>query len=101
MDRMKHVVVVVPVNADEDIAEHIAEEHWHERRESVRIGVVRHLHLPYHDRDDDGDHAVGERFQSSFGHVTLPPVPAIASPMTSPSVSTKSSTATAPTRYAL
>ena len=30
---------------------------------------MRHLHLQYHDRDNDRDHAIAERLQPSFGHL--------------------------------
>ena len=65
---MEHVVMVVPVNAHEDEAEDICQEHRQHRRERRRIDAVRHLHLEHHDGDDDGDHAVGERLEAAFGH---------------------------------
>jgi len=53
MDRMEHVVMIVPVDADEHEAQHVAEEHRNERRERLRVGIVRNLQLQHHDRDDD------------------------------------------------
>jgi hypothetical protein len=29
---------------------------------------VRHAQLEHHDRDEDGDHAVGEGFEAGCGH---------------------------------
>src|SRR5664279_4018716 len=51
---MHHVVMVVPVDADVDEAEHVAQEDGQQRRDVREPGAVRHLQLEDHDRDDDG-----------------------------------------------
>ena len=71
LHRVQQVVMIVPVDADEHEAQHIRQEHRHQRRERRDIGPVRHLHLQHHDRDDDGDHAIAERFQPSLAHSML------------------------------
>ena len=71
LHRVQQMVMVVPVDADEHEAQHIRQEHRHQRRECCEIGSVRHLHLQHHDRDDDRDHAIAERFQPSLAHSML------------------------------
>jgi hypothetical protein len=65
---MQHVVVVVPIDAQVDEAQHIAEEHRHQWRQSVDVLAMRHLHLQHHDRDDDGDHTIAESLKPAFSH---------------------------------
>ena len=38
-----------------------------------RMVAVRHLQLQHHDGDDDGDHAIAERFEPAFGHCCFVP----------------------------
>src|SRR3954471_14529521 len=62
------MVVIVPVDADQHEAEEIREKHRQQRRQRRQVGAVRHLELEHHDRDDDGDHAVGERVEPLGSH---------------------------------
>jgi hypothetical protein len=62
---MQHVMMIVPVDADIDEAQHIAQEHREQRPQIGEAGAVRHLHLQHHDGDDDGEHTVAERLQSA------------------------------------
>src|SRR5215467_8173922 len=68
MDRVEHVMVVVPVDRDKHEAQDVAEKDRQERRERAGLPAMRHLHLEDHDRDDDGDDAVGEGFEPSLTH---------------------------------
>src|SRR5215470_6002464 len=68
MDRVEHVMVVVPVDRDKHEAQDVAEKDRQERRERAGLPATRHLHLEDHDRDDDRDHAVGEGFEPSLTH---------------------------------
>src|SRR5262249_8655672 len=38
---------------------------WHQRLDALAVG---HLHLQHHDGDEDGDHAVTERFKPILSH---------------------------------
>jgi hypothetical protein len=70
---VKHVVMIVPVDAEVNEAEHVAHEHrgkWCERSETV---PMRDLHFEHHDRDDDREDAVAERLESVLAH-SLPRV---------------------------
>src|SRR3974390_3048979 len=54
-DQMKEMVVVVPIDGYVDKAQYIAEKNWYYRSQGAEAGLLRHLHLQYHDGDDDGD----------------------------------------------
>jgi len=69
---VQHVVVVIPEDADIDVAQHIGREYRHAFVKRRRVGAVRHFHFQHHDGDDDGDHAIGKRFQPSLRHCDLP-----------------------------
>src|ERR687892_1416357 len=65
---MKHVVVVVPIDTKVDEAQNVAQEYrdqWHQSLDAFAVG---HLHLQHHDGDDDGDHAITERFKPILSH---------------------------------
>jgi hypothetical protein len=71
---LEQVVVVVPVDAEIHETQHVAQEH---RQQAGEVGkartrrlvmAVRNLHLEHHDGDDDGEHAIAERFESTFVH---------------------------------
>src|SRR6185369_5779756 len=68
LDRMKHVMMVVPVNTEVDEAQHVAQEHGDQRRQRFDVLAVGHLQLQYHDGDDDGDHAIAKCFKSALSH---------------------------------
>ena len=69
VDHVQHVVMVVPVDADEDEAHQVGQKHGHQRLQRVPPGSVRHFQLEDHDRDDDRDHAVAECFKARFAHI--------------------------------
>src|SRR5262245_58556543 len=65
---MQHVVVVIPIDTKVDEAQNVAQEYgdqWHQRLDALAVG---HLHLQHHDGDDDGDHAITERFNPTLSH---------------------------------
>src|SRR5512146_1617852 len=69
--RMQHMVVVVPIDANVNEAQHVAQEYrdqWHESIDALAAG---HLQLQHHAGDDDGDHAIAERFEPAFAHSIL------------------------------
>ena len=59
---MQHVVVVVPIDAQVDEAQHIAQEHGDQWRKCINADPVRHLHFQNHDGNDDREHAITECF---------------------------------------
>ena len=66
--RVQHVVMVVPVDADEHEAEHVGQEYRNQRPQGVPRHLVRDVELEHHDRDEDGDNAVAERLETSLCH---------------------------------
>jgi hypothetical protein len=54
---MQHVVMIIPIDSQENEAQDVAKKNGPKRHQLRR---VRHLQLPYHDRDDDGENAVAE-----------------------------------------
>ena len=65
---MQHMVMVVPVDADVDEAQYIAQEHRDQWRKSLDALAMRRLQLQHHDGDDDGDHAGAECFDPILTH---------------------------------
>ena len=63
--RLHHVVMVVPVDADVDEGEQIGGEQRQHRVYRRERRLLRELELEHHDRDDDGDDAVGKRIQAA------------------------------------
>src|SRR5260221_3172817 len=63
-------MVVAPVDAEKDEAQHVHQKRRQDRPERLDAGAVRHLQLEHHDRDEDRDHAVAERLESTFAHVS-------------------------------
>ena len=60
--------MVHPVNCNDDEAENVGEKGWPHLRERGRGRVVGWLQFQDHDRDEDGHHAITERFQTICSH---------------------------------
>ena len=73
MRRVQHVVVIVPVDANVQKAEDVAQEHTPERLQGRERRIVRDSQLEHHNREDDGENAVAEGFQTTLPNV--PPLP--------------------------
>src|SRR5438128_2172344 len=73
--QLKHVVMIVPVDAHVQKAEHVAQEQRHQRQQRGGVAATRHLQLQHHDRDDYGDHAVAEGLETILFHGHRSPTP--------------------------
>src|ERR1700752_2048652 len=62
-------MVIIPVDADEDIAQQVAEKSRDHGTQARQRGFVRDAQIEHHDRDEDGDHAIAESFEPSFAHI--------------------------------
>lgn len=71
MNRMNHVVVVVPVNSDVNEAENVAEKYWQERFDGFELRAMWNFEFEHHDGDDDGEYTVGKRLHAVFSHGRL------------------------------
>ena len=74
---MQHVVVIVPVDADIQEAQHIAEENGQQRPQGSKALAARHLHFRHHNRDDNRDHAIAECFQATLAMLGMVQEPAV------------------------
>ena len=61
-------MVVIPIDTEVDEAQNVAEEYGDQRQQSLDALAVGRLQLQYHDGDDDGDHAIAERFKPILSH---------------------------------
>ena len=68
MRGLEHVMMVVPVDAEHDEAEHVGEGDRDQGTERFPIRSVWNLQLQDHDGDQDRDHAVAERLEAAFAH---------------------------------
>ena len=68
--RVQHVMMVVPINPHVNEAQQVTRENRGQRfrLQRAEVGTVRGMQLEHHDRNDDGDHAVTERFETVFLH---------------------------------
>jgi hypothetical protein len=65
---MEHVMVIVPVDADIDETQDIAQKHRQHWFQCPQVDLVRHFQFQHHDGDDDGENTVTERFQPILLH---------------------------------
>ena len=65
---LEEVVMVVPVDADVDETEDVAEEDGQERFQGGEVGGVRDFQFQHHDGDDDREDAVAEGFEPGGFH---------------------------------
>src|ERR1700739_614195 len=69
---MQQVMMIVPIDADINETQDVAEEDRQYGQQVVRAVTPRYFHFQHHDRDDDRDHAIAESLQSSCPHLLSP-----------------------------
>ncbi len=65
---LQQVMVVVPVEGDEDEAEQIDRKLRDQRPKVVQAAAVRWVQVEHHDRDRDRDHCIAERLEAAAAH---------------------------------
>src|SRR5258706_11824971 len=65
---LQQVMVVVQIDAQEHEAKDKGQKPGHEGIESPPVGTKGHLQLEDHDRHQDRDDAIAERFETAFAH---------------------------------
>src|SRR5437773_9705470 len=68
LDHLQQVMMIAPVDADENKAKQVAEKngaHWTQR---IPTGVMWHPQFQHHDGNDDRNHTIAECFHSTFAH---------------------------------
>jgi hypothetical protein len=65
---LEKVMMIVPVNADVDEAQDVAEEDGQDRFQFGEVGPVRDFQFQHHDGDDDGEDTVAEGFEPGGFH---------------------------------
>lgn len=68
LHRMKHMVMIMPIDSDIDEAQHVPEEYWYEFSKCMQISTVRDFEFEYHDGDDDSDDAITKCLEAVFVH---------------------------------
>src|SRR4051812_48470381 len=66
--RLQQVMVVVPVDAYVDKAQHITGKYRHQWSQGGKRGSIWRLHLQHHNGDNDGEYPVTESLHTSFAH---------------------------------
>src|SRR6185436_11700856 len=61
-------MMIVPINADINEAQNVTQKDRQQRLERSRFGAVGDFQLQHHDRDNDRQHSVAERFQTILFH---------------------------------
>jgi hypothetical protein len=67
-DRMKHVVVIIPIDSEINEAENVTQEYGDERPERFESLTVRNLQFEDHYRYDDRKNTIAERFKPVSTH---------------------------------
>src|ERR1039458_918289 len=68
---LQQVMMVVPVDAQVDEAQHVGQEHRQKWLQHGDFGTVRHSQLQDHDRNNDSEHAVAEGLEPVLFHLYL------------------------------
>src|SRR5438552_2002594 len=66
---LKQMMMVVPIDAEVNEAQDIAQQYWQHRFQRGEFSCMRHLQFQHHDGDDDRKDAVAERFEPGRFHL--------------------------------
>src|SRR4030081_3406657 len=66
--RLQEVMMVVPVDADVNEAQDVAEENRKKWLQGRKTGSLWRLHFQHHDGDDNGEYPVTKSLHATLGH---------------------------------
>jgi hypothetical protein len=67
-------MVVVPVDAQINEAQYVAQKYWGQWQQRLDALAMRHSQFQHHDGDDDGEDAIAKCFKSALSHSGIAPV---------------------------
>src|SRR5687768_6630986 len=65
-------MVIVPVDAEIDEAQHVAQEYWKQGAQSRELDPMGDLQLQHHNGHDDREYRIAECFHSGLTHQSAP-----------------------------
>src|SRR5262245_58323841 len=70
---LQQMMMVVPVDPEKHEAEDVSEQYRHPGHQSLPRRSLWSFQFQYHDRDENGHHAIAEGFQPPLVHRQSPP----------------------------
>jgi hypothetical protein len=68
---LQEMMVIAPIDAEENKTQNITQEHRRKRQKDAYIGALRYSQFEHHNSDNDGDNPIAECFHAPFGHCVL------------------------------
>src|SRR5262245_10944446 len=69
--RLEEMMMVVPIDAHVNVTQHVTQQYRQHWFQCIKLDLVRHLEFQDHDRDNDGEYSVAERFEPGCFHVRV------------------------------
>src|SRR6266550_3838632 len=69
LDHLYQMMVIAPIDSQENEAKNITEKDRNQRTQGIQIGAVWRPHFKHHDSNDDSKHTNAECLHSSLSHL--------------------------------
>jgi hypothetical protein len=66
---LEQMMMVVPINAEINETKHVTQQYWQHWLQRSKVDRVRHFQFQHHNRDDDSEDTVAERFEPACFHL--------------------------------